>query len=186
MDKNVILFFADGTEEVEALVPYDMLKRCGAKVVLCAVGEGKVKKGSHNLSVECDINEKEIDLNTEFDIIVIPGGGLGSSNMAKSDVVDHFVKRALKEDRYISSICASPSVVLGSKGVLEGKKAVCYPGFEEGMKGALSSEAGVVKDGKIITAKGCGVSFEFSFEIISCLFGDEKTEELKRKIIWSC
>lgn len=186
MDKNVILFFADGTEEVEALVPFDMLKRCDANVVLCAVGEGRVRTGSHKLKIECDTSEKEIDLKMDFDMIVIPGGGLGSSNMAKSDVVDHFIKRALKEDKYISSICASPSVVLGPKGVLEGKKAVCYPGFEEGMKGAFSSESGVIKDGKIITAKGCGVSFEFSFEIVSCLFGDEKTEELKRKIIWSC
>ena len=185
MMKKVILFFANGTEEIEALTPFDMLKRCGADVILCGVGKSKTLLGSHGIKVECDINENDLDQNIDFDMIILPGGGLGSQNLRDSKIVDHFIDRALKENKYIGAICASPSVVLGSKNILVSKKATCYPGFEEGMTGAFVTNEDVVRDGYIITGKGCGVSFEFSFELVSCLYGNEIKEELKRKIVWS-
>ncbi len=185
MAKNVLLFFANGTEEVEALVPCDLLRRSGANVTVCGVGsESKVLVGSHKIKVECDILEKDLDRDMSYDMIIVPGGLKGAENLSKSENVEYFLAKAQFENKMIASICASPSVVLGKMNILLGRRAVCYPGFEDGMKGCEVGEEKVVRDDNIITAKGAGVSIEFSLECVRSLYGDKAADELAQKIIW--
>lgn len=185
MNKTAILFFAPGTEEVEALTPCDLLRRTNVKVIVCGASKEKVVVGSHNIRVECDMLEDEIDKNIDFDMVIIPGGLKGSDCLSKSKIVDHFLTRAIKEHKFIASICASPGVVLGQKGILKGKKAICYPGFESKMIGAIPENKNVVVDDNIITSKGAGTAVDFSLELVRCLFDDETKRNLADKIIWS-
>ena len=176
----VYLFLANGFEEIEALCPLDFLRRAGQEVKTVGVNE-KIITGSHNISVVCDLTATELDLNSPFDMIILPGGLPGSTNLDQSPVVDYFIKRATKEDKYICAICAAP-FMLGKRGLLSGKHACCYPGFENQLSGA-TIETGVCVDGKIITASAMGKSHEFSLAIIEALCGQEMKEKLKKAVL---
>lgn len=185
MEKKILLFFANGTEEVEALVPCDFLRRCGGNVTLCAVGTNdKLATGSHGIKVECDVLESELDKDSSYDMVIVPGGLKGAQTLSNSDTVEYFLAKAQIEGKFIASICASPALVLGKFNLLLGRCAVCYPGFESDMKGAIQSNEKVVRDENLITAKGAGVSVEFALELAKALYGNEKSEELARKVVW--
>lgn len=180
----VTVFLANGFEEMEGLAPVDLLRRAGVSVQTAAVGThpamhgGKVVTGAHGISVLCDTT---VDAVTEDDMemLVLPGGGEGTENLGKSEQVDKLLHIAQKNGAYIAAICAAPSI-LGEKGMLDGKKATAYPGFEP--KGAVCDGAFVVKDGKYITAKGPGVSLDFALELVACLKGTEKAQAIKDEI----
>ena len=184
MNKTAILFFAPGTEEIEALTPCDLLRRVNVNVIVCGASDSTTIIGSHNIKVECDTTENEIDKNVDFDMVIIPGGLRGSDCLSKSKIVNHFLSRAINEHKFIASICASPGVVLGQKGILKGKKATCYPGFEEKMIGAEYVNEKVVVDDNIITSKGAGTAVEFSLELVRVLFDEETKRNLANKILW--
>lgn len=177
----VYLFLANGFEEVEALCPLDFLRRAGVETKTVGIG-GNVITGSHKISVTCDTNDSEIDLNSDFDMVILPGGLPGATNLDNSHVVDHFLSRAVNEDKYICAICASP-FILGKRGILKGKNACCYPGFEKELAGACVKEDGMVRDGKIITSRAMGKSYDFALEIIEVLCGNEMKEKLKKSVL---
>ena len=178
----VYLFLADGFEEIEALCVLDLLRR--NKVETKTVGvTGKTVNGSHNIPVICDVTENEISIHDDFDMIILPGGLPGSDNLNESTVVDAFIKKANETDKFICAICAAP-YVLGVRGILEGKNATCYPGFENRLKGANCVNTGVVRDGKIITARAMGSATDFALEIIEALLGKEAREKTKSSIIY--
>lgn len=180
----VYLFLANGFEEIEALCPLDLLRRAGVEVKTVGIGS-KTIVGSHSIAVNCDITDKELDLKSDFDMIILPGGLPGATNLDNSHVVDHFISRAVKEDKYICAICAAP-FILGKRGILKGKDACCYPGFEEQLTGASVKEQGVVKDGKIITSRAMGKAYDFSLEIIDVLCGKEMKEKLRKGVLYTC
>ena len=179
----VYLFLADGFEEIEALCVLDLLRR--AKVDVKTVGvTGKIVNGSHNIPVVCDVLENEINTNDSFDMIILPGGLPGSDNLHASKVVDAFIKEASKRDKFICAICAAP-YILGVRGLLNEKKATCYPGFENKLEGAICQNTGVVRDGKIITARAMGSATDFALEIIEALLGKETREKIRASIIYN-
>ena len=178
----VYLFLANGFEEIEALCVLDVLRRAGVEVKTVGVGV-EVANGSHNIPVKCDITERELDLNSDFDMIILPGGLPGAHNLNDSAVVDAFIGRAVKEDKFICAICAAP-YILGVRGVLMGKKATCYPGFEDQLQGAICVNEGVVRDGKIITGRAMGSAIDFALEIAQALCGKETRDKLKTAIIY--
>ena len=178
----VYLFLAEGFEEIEALCVLDILRR--AKVDIKTVGvTGKTVCGSHNIPVVCDITENQLDISEDFDMIILPGGLPGADNLNASSVVDAFIAKAVENGKFICAICAAP-YILGVRGLLKGKRATCYPGFEGKLEGATVVNSGVVRDGKIITGRAMGSATDFALEIAEALCGKEVRDRLKGSIIY--
>lgn len=176
----VYVFLANGFEEIEALTPVDVLRRGGVEVVTVGIG-GKIITGSHKLSVAADIEDREL---LDFDgteAVVLPGGMPGTLNLEKSPLVQKAIAYCAENDRYIGAICAAPSV-LGHAGLLKGKKAVCFPSFEGELTGAEIYDDYVCRDGKIITAKGMGVSLEFGLELLRAVRNESVSEKVRTSV----
>lgn len=176
----IYCFLADGFEEVEALAAVDMIRRAGVELKTVGVGS-KIICGAHGIRVESDIEEKDVVLDEKTDAVILPGGMPGTVNLEKNDVVQQSIDFAVENNKLICAICAAPSI-LGHKGILEGKEAIAYPGFENELKGAKISEKSVVRDGNIITAKGAGVAVDFGLEIVASICSREKADEISRAI----
>lgn len=176
----IYMFLADGFEEVEALTPLDLLIRAGADIKTVGIGKKEIC-GTHGIRVTADICDKDLSdaaINSAK-MIVLPGGMPGTLNLENSDVVSRAIEVASENKAIIAAICAAPSI-LGKRGVLCGKRAVCFPGFEDQLLGATVLNDGVAVDGNIITAAGMGVAFEFGLALVTALYGKEKADELYR------
>ena len=171
---TVAVLLADGFEEIEALTPVDMLRRAGLNVKTVAIG-AKIAVGSHSIPVVCDMEAREVDPRC-LSLVILPGGMPGSLNLDASEYTDKFINAVIENGGRLAAICAAP-LVLGRRGLLDGKEAICYPGFEGELKGAKISERSVVTDGNITTAKGMGVALEFSHELVRLLC-DEKRQPI--------
>lgn len=178
----VYVFLAEGFEEIEALVPVDILRRGGIEVKTVGVG-AKTIVGAHGISVVCDLCDTEVVFDKKLEGIVLPGGMPGTINLEKSSIVNEFIDYANENNLLMSAICAAPSI-LGHKGLLKGKKATCYPSFENDLIGAKFLAEPVVCDGNIITARAAGVACDFAFSLLEYLVGKEKTESQKASILW--
>lgn len=176
----VYVFLADGFEEVEALTPVDYVRRAGKTVVTVGV-TGKTVTGAHNIPVMCDILIDDFNVSASDEGIILPGGMPGTLNLEASDNVQAAIDFCVENEKMIAAICAAPSI-LGHKNLLQGKNAVCFPGFEKDLAGALISDKFAVTDGNFITAKGAGAASEFAFEIIAYLCGREKADEIKATV----
>lgn len=179
MNKEVCIFLADGFEEAEALVTADILRRAGAEVKLVSVTGGEIVKGAHGISVFCDALFDNCEFyNTEM--LVLPGGLPGAETLNGHEGLRKQLLKAAEAGKTVAAICAAP-MVLGGLGLLKGKKATCYPGFECYMEGAdYVEELPAVTDGNVITGRGPGASFAFGFALAEHLFGAEKVGELKK------
>ena len=175
----VYLFLANGFEEVEALAPLDILRRAGVEVTTVGVG-GDMIRGAHGITVQADMPDTMF-ADADPDMIVLPGGMPGSKNLDESRIVDMALKAAARHDAYLAAICAAP-MVLGHRGLLAGKRATCYPGFETELTGATVATEKVVTDGKIITAAGMGVAVEFGLALVTALKGREVAEGIRAAI----
>lgn len=178
----VYVFLAKGFEEVEALTPVDFLRRAGIEVTAVGVG-GEYVEGAHGITVKADVSEAAVSCeNAEIDMVVLPGGMPGTLNLKASETVNAFIDKAVSEGAYVAAICAAPSI-LGEKGILKGKMAVCYPGFEDKLAGAMVFNAGVICDGNIITANAAGAAVDFAAQLISALKGDDAAEAVLKAVI---
>ena len=176
----IAVLLADGFEEIEALTPVDMLRRAGLEVLTVGI-TSKIAVGAHGISVICDKLPEEIDLDM-ISTVILPGGMPGSLNLDASAFTDEILKSVNARGGRIAAICAAP-LVLGRRGLLEGKRATCYPGFENELVGATVTDEPVITDGNITTARGMGVALDFSKELISLLVTKEKAEELSSAIM---
>lgn len=176
----IYMFLAEGFEEVEALAPLDLLRRAGLSVKTVGIG-GKTVTGAHGISVVADLADTDY-ADEAPELIFLPGGMPGTLNLAASEVVQNAIATAAKTNAYLAAICAAPSI-LGDLGLLRGKEAICYPGFEERLVGATLSQKRVVRDGKILTAAGMGVAVEFGLAIVEELLGKDKAEALRRGVL---
>ena len=176
----IYMFLADGFEEVEALCPLDILRRAGLEVTTVGIGKDTIR-GAHGITVQADIPDV-MYRDSSPDMIILPGGMPGSSNLDASKTVDAALRAASRKGAFLCAICAAP-MVLGKRGYLNGKKAVCYPGFEAELTDAKISDKRVVRDGSIITAAGMGVALEFGLELVAALKGREVAESLRRTVL---
>ena len=176
----ILVLLADGFEEIEALTPVDMLRRAGLNGKTVAIGS-KIAVGSHKIPVICDMEAAEVK-EDEISMVILPGGMPGSLNLDASSYTDKFIDAALKNGGRLAAICAAP-LVLGRRGLLSNKEAICYPGFEHELKGAKISEKSVVTDGNITTAKGMGVALAFAEELVRLLCGEERANELSAAVM---
>ena len=172
----IFVFLEEGFEEVEALATVDVLRRAGLDVKTVGV-TGATVSGSHSIPVVCDTVIDAVEPDDSIEAVVLPGGMPGTLNLEKDEKVISFIDYAYENGKYVCAICAAPSI-LGKKGLLEGKEAICFPGFEEYLYGAMVSEKSVCVDGKIITAKACGVALKFGKVIAEQFIGKEKADGL--------
>ena len=180
----VYVFLADGFEEIEALTPIDILRRAGVSVTSVGV-TGKTVTGSHGISVEADITESEAaDALSRADIeaVVLPGGMPGADNLNASSVVEKYISAAKDCGASIAAICAAP-YILGIRGMLSGKMATCFPGFEDRLEGAQYYDCDVIRDGEIITGRAMGAATEFSLELVDAIKGESAAKEMREKIL---
>ena len=176
----IYVFLAQGFEEVEALAPVDILKRGGVEVVTVGVGN-KYIRGSHGITVAADMEDKEFFTGDDIQGVVLPGGMPGTINLEANRKVIDAVKFCNNNGLLVGAICAAPSI-LGHLGLLEGKKATAFPGFETELKGAVCEGGFVETDGNIITAKGMGVAVEFGLALLAYIKGKDMAEKVKATI----
>ena len=178
----VIVLLADGFEEIEALTPIDVLRRGGVEVKSVGIS-GKNAVGAHNIKVECDLLPSEVDL-SKIDAVILPGGMPGASNLDACSFTDTAIDAVLKRSGRIAAICAAP-FILGKRGLLKGKKCVCYPGFEDQLEGGIITDDPFVTDGNITTAKGMGAAYGFAFELLTLLKSKEESDRVAASIFYN-
>ena len=174
----VYVFLADGFEEIEALTPVDVLRRAGFEVKTVGV-TGKTVTGSHGIPVVCDIEIAEA-VKSDIKAVVLPGGLPGTTNLEASATVQEFIDYADSTGAVVAAICAAPSV-LGHKGLLKGRRATCYTGFENELLGATATGEPAVCDGNIVTGRGAGAAFDFAFALLDTLTGSDEVSNKLRK-----
>lgn len=182
-EKKAVVVLADGCEDVEALTPIDMLRRAGVRVTVAGLGK-KIILTSHRVTIVADAEFAKVK-DEDWDAIILPGGGKGAENLAADyDVVSTAI-RLFNEGKIVAAICASPAVVLGSSGILEGRHVTCYPGAA-GKAPHISFDLGsrVCKDGNLITSQGAGTALEWALDIVGSMMGAEAEENLKKRVIF--
>ena len=176
----VYLFLANGFEEVEALCPLDLLRRAGVEVTTVGVGGAEMVQGSHGITVQVDMPDT-LFRDAKPEMVILPGGMPGAANLDASRVVDAALRVTASANGFLAAICAAP-MVLGHRGYLQGKRAICFPGFEGELTGAEIVNAPVVRDGKVITAIGMGAATAFGLALVEALCGKEAAEALRQAI----
>lgn len=180
----VLVLLADKFEEIEAVYPVDVLRRCGVEVKTVGVG-GDCITGSNGITVKPDISIDDVGYENHIDMLVLPGGP-GRTNLKTNSKAFDLIKHCCDVGVPLAAICGAPEI-LGEIGFLEGKKATCYPGLEKNLVGALVTDEPVVKDesGKsiVITAQGAGTSEAFAFAIAEFLCGKEKADDVYKRMI---
>lgn len=173
--KKIALLLAEGFEEVEAVTPADFLDRAGIKVIITGVS-GKTIKGAHGITITADYTLAELP--KDIDGVIIPGGMPGSANVASSDPAISLIKNVNREGKLIAAICAAPALVLEKAGVIAGKKATCYPGYEKKFTRTTFSNERVVVDGNVVTSRAPGTAAEFALTLVEILAGKEAAEKI--------
>ena len=175
--KKIAIFFAEGYEEIEALTVVDLCRRAGIWVDMVSVTDSLQVTGAHGIPVVADKMFADIDLDNA-EMLLLPGGLPGATNLDAHQGLSDMIMSFASEGKPLAAICAAP-LVFGNRGLLQGKKATCYPGFESYLAGAEYTAALVETDGNFITAKGPGAAMDFAFAIVEKYCGIEKVNELK-------
>lgn len=171
----IYMLLADGFEEIEALETLDIIRRAGLEITTVGIKDKSVK-GAHNVTVLADADFSEINPD-DMQMLILPGGP-GHQLLDASNEVHYMINTAHAKGLYIASICAAPSII-GKKGLLSGKKATCFPGYEKYLYDAEITGDKVTVDGKFITARGAGAAADFGFAIVAELLGKDKADSLK-------
>lgn len=179
MTHKVIVLLADGFEETEALAPVDIMRRCGYEVRLLSISQTTTVKSSHGIIITAD--GLLSDGAGEYELIMLPGGMPGTTNLNNSKAVRAEITKAHDAGKWLAAICAAP-MVYGQLGLLKGRRATCYSGFEQYLTGALYEDTPVVVDGKIITAFGAGASLNLGKEIVAQLDGQAAADDVAAKV----
>lgn len=180
---QVLIFFAEGHEEIEALTVVDILRRAGIEIDMVSVTGKKEVTGAHGITTVCDKLIAEADFKSAS-MLVLPGGMPGTLNLEACAPLMEQVRGFQEEGKYIAAICAAPTV-FGRAGLLNGKKACCYPDMEGDLKGADVSYDAVCVDGKTITSRGMGTAIEFALAIVTAFQGQSAADEMAKKIVYS-
>lgn len=179
--KKVLIHFAEGFEEIEAITPIDVLRRAGCEVVTVSVTGNSEVTSTRGLTLLADKHFVEAEYE-DADMIVLPGGQPGANNLNRHEGLKKQIRQFHDQGKFVAAICAAP-LVLGSTGILKGKRATCYPGTESQLTGATCTGNGVERDGHIITGKGPGFALDFSLLLAEVLTGKDKANEVRKAML---
>jgi 4-methyl-5(b-hydroxyethyl)-thiazole monophosphate biosynthesis len=174
---KVYVFLADGFEDVEALIPIDVLRRGGVEVVTISTTLFPMVESAHGVNIEADLQFDQADY-SDADLLMLPGGMPGASNLFAHEGVREALMAQFKAGKKIAAICASPAVVLAPLGILDGKKATCYPGFESALEKATYTGDLVTVDGNITTGEGPAAAFPYAYELLSQLVDKATSDQI--------
>jgi len=178
--KTALVLFAEGSEELEAVTIVNILRRAGVTVTLAGLCEGALR-GSRGITLQPDITLDAV-LNDDFDMLVLPGGMPGTRHLQADARVIKLAQDMSKLGRYVTAICAAP-MVLASAGVLDGKRATCYPTCLDEFPGVQLQTEGVVEDGKLITSRGPGTAMDFALTLAERLTGKARRDEVEAGLV---
>ncbi|MDR1778856.1 MAG: DJ-1/PfpI family protein [Clostridiales Family XIII bacterium] len=179
----VYIFLAEGFEEIEALTPYDLLKRAGVDVAFVSISGASAVKAAHGAVVQADLLFADANC-AAADMLVLPGGRPGADHLAAHAGLDAALKQAFAEGRKVAAICASPGCVLASKGLLNGRKATGYTPTPEEIPGAEITPGTVVVDGNLITSRGPATAMPFGLALIESLKGPEARAQIAGDLLY--
>ncbi len=174
---KVYVFLADGFEDVEALIPIDVLRRGGVDVVTVSTTEFPLVESAHGVNIEADIQFEQGDF-SDADLLFLPGGMPGATNLFAHEGVRQALLKQAAAGKKIAAICASPAVVLSPLGILDGKRATCYPGFEQALTSAKYTGDLVTVDGNVTTGEGPAAAFPFAYELLSQLVNKQTSDQV--------
>jgi protein deglycase len=178
---GIYVFLASGFEEIEAVAVIDVLRRAKLEVVIVSVvGEKKVI-GAHGIALEADVLFESQDFKNGS-MLILPGGMPGTRNLEAFQPLTKLISEYYRAGKYLAAICAAP-LIYGKMNLLRNEEAICYPGFEEDLIGAVLSKQRVVSSGKMITAKGAGCAIEFGLKIVEILKGKEDADKIAEAMI---
>ena len=178
---KALMVFADGFETVEALITVDILRRGGVEVTMASIYDSQEVTSSQEVTIKTDSLLKNENI-MEYDIIILPGGQPGTTNLGQSNDVKLAVMAMNGVKKWVAAICAAPTV-FGQYGILNGKKACCYPGLEESLTGAEVTYDNVTIDGNIITSRGLGTSLDFALAILEQLTSTAKAAMIRKSVV---
>ena len=181
MAKKVLVPIADGTEEIEAVCIIDVLRRAGADVTVASV-DGLQITASRGVKIVADCLIYDC-LNTDYDLIAIPGGMPGAERLSDSDAVVRLLQGQRRKERLYGAICAAPAVVLEPHGLLEDRQATSHPSFTDRLTNQAAVNSSVVVDGNVVTSRGPGTAIEFALKLVELLFGKEKADEVAEPMV---
>ena len=183
MKKKAVIILAEGFEEMEAVIPIDILRRAGVEVIVAGLRD-LIVRGSRGTMIQAD---SLLDVHDEHvDALILPGGGKGSENLAMSEKVKKIILDMHSQGRIIAAICAAPAVVLSPLGILSQKKATCFPDCADLFEKDIHyCDKSVIIDGNIITSKAAGTAFDFALALVKVLLGDEKAASVAASVHYS-
>lgn len=180
--KKVSVILADGFEEIEALTVVDLLRRAQIYVGTVSATDEYIVHGAHGINVQTEDLFEEVNF-VESDMIVLPGGMPGTTNLNDHAGVRRVVKDFYEEGKYVAAICAAPTV-LANLGILKGKRITCFPTVENQIQGAVITRMSATVDGNIITGRGAGTAIDFALKLIDALSGPDKAREIAEAILY--
>lgn len=176
----VLVHFAEGFEEIEAIATVDILRRADIKTIMVSVTGRLTVNGAHKIPIITDVLFEDAPYQ-EAEMIVLPGGMPGTANLDAHEGLKNQIVTFAKNKK-LAAVCAAPSI-FGKMGLLKGKKAVCFPGFEDALQGATVLQIPTVTDGNITTGRGAGPALQFALEIVKVLKGEDVAAQLAKKML---
>lgn len=181
--RNLAIFLADGFEEIEGLTVVDLCRRADLSITMVSIGSSLTVNGSHGIKVEADVLLADFDFSS-VEMLILPGGKVGTQNLESCNKLMEQVDAFYQTGKYVAAICAAPSI-LGHRGILDGRKACCYPGFEEHLKGANVVYEPTVTSDHVITGRGMGCSIPFGLAIIAACKGQDEADKIAGQIVYN-
>ena len=178
---KVLVVVSTGFEEIEAITIIDVLRRAQIEVVIATIND-ILTVGANAIVVQANQYLKDINP-LDFDMLILPGGGINTQNLASNALVQEYLKQMKDNNRYIAAICAAP-YVLHTANVLN-KNYTCYPSFEEKIRndGYQGAKQEVIIDGKVITSRGPATAMTFALELIKILKDEKTYQEVKNGLL---
>lgn len=175
---KVYQFMANGFEDIEALIPVDVLRRGGVDIQTVSIYDTRTVESAHGVKMEADLTfDEAADDLANADLLMLPGGMPGATNLNEHEGVKKALLAQFKAGKKVAAICAAP-LVLGGLGIVKGKRATCYPGFEKTLKGATYTGDLWTIDGNVITGEGSAAAFPYAYSILALLASEETSREV--------